>query len=318
MERVRILVAAALAVASVVACGGTAEPAGDVPDPGAKPDGATFDVANETVEVDAAEAEDPAADLAGEEPASDAADGAVETETYVPETGLATMGRLYAHSSDRLYEWVPGPAAPKDLGAFQWPSDNLGHQMTDLAIDYDGRMYGISFDGIYRVNAQTAQCLNLATLSEQFNGLTVVPKGTVQASVETIVAISNAGGWYRVDVQGTKAKLTPLGSYGSGYSSAGDAYSIEGIGTFAAVNSGFGGTMLVKVDPVTGKVVKEMGTIPGDAIYGLAGLGNKAYAFDASGEIYVGDVTNTDTFTSILPASKGAAWWGAGVTTRGK
>jgi hypothetical protein len=317
MVRVRNLVAAALAAASVSACGGSVDPAGDG-DQWAKPDGAAVDVGYEVAEADASEAGDPVADDAEGEPASDAVDVAVEAETFVPETGLAIMGHLYAHSSDRLYEWVPGPTPPKDLGAFQWPSDGLGHQMTDLAIDYDGRMYGISFDGIYRVNAQTAQCVNLATLSEQFNGLTVVPKGTVQASAETIVAISNAGGWYRVDVQGTKAKLTQLGSYGSGYSSAGDAYSIEGIGTFAAVNSGFGGTMLVKVDPVNGKVLQEMGTIPGDAVYGLAGLGNKAYAFDASGEVFVGDVTNAAAFTSILPASKGAAWWGAGVTTRGK
>jgi len=64
--------------------------------------------------------------------------------------------------------------------------------------------------------------------------MTIVPKGTIQQNVETIVAISNAGGWYRVDVQGGKATLTLEGTYGSNYTVRGDAYSIEGVGTFAA------------------------------------------------------------------------------------
>lgn len=111
--------------------------------------------------------------------------------------------------------------------------------------------------------------------------------------------------------------MTQLGSYGGGYTSSGDAYSIEGIGTFASVNkSGSGGNMLVRVDPVTGSVLEEVGVMQGySSVYGLASDGEEAYAFDASGAIVSVNV-ETGEVAVVLPASQGVAWWGAGVTTR--
>lgn len=280
------------------------------------------DIAGLDVAYGADGAADPAADDPGgaadatQDSPGDPGGGKDTVEVWPPEPGLATKGRVYAHTSDALYEWTPGPTPPKKVAAFQWPADGGGHQMTDIAVDRDGRLYGISFDALYLCHAQTAKCDHLADLDGDFNGLTVVPVGTLSATDEAIVAISNDGGWYEVQVQGTAAQLVMRGTYGSGYSSAGDAYSIENLGTFAAVDSGGGGTLLVQVDPATGKVEKEIDTIQGDAIYGLAGLGGKVYAFDEGGAIFVGDVV-TGQFTLMVPASQGASWWGAGVTTRG-
>ena len=252
---------------------------------------------------------DPATDLAAEA----AGDTVVDA---VPEKGLVKPGYIYAHTGGELYSWVPSPTTqPKKVGSFLFPNDGLDHTMTDMAIDYDGRLYGVTYEGLYRCDADSAKCENLASFSEQFNGMTIVPAGTIQANVETIVAISNAGGWYRVDVQGTKAVLTHQGDYGSGYSSAGDAYSIEGVGTYAAVNGGGSGTALVQVDPKTGAVLKELGDIPGNSIWGLAGMGNKVYAFDDDGTIYLGDTTSGSSFKSYLKTDIG--WYGAAVSTRG-
>jgi hypothetical protein len=253
---------------------------------------------------------DEGADPGGE----DAGVDADSPDTAMPETGLAKPGYIYAHTASELYSWLPGPAKPKLVAKFGWPNDGLKHEMTDMAIDHDGRLYGLSYDGLYRCDADTADCTNLAAFDQDFNGMTVVPAGTIQPAVETIVAISNNGGWYRVEVQGTQALLTLMGTYGPGYESAGDAYSIEGVGTFAAVNSGFGGTLLVQVDPKNGKVQKEIATIPGDAIYGLAGMGNQVFAFDESGQIFRGDVTSSQ-FTAYLTTWQ--AWYGAAVSTRG-
>ncbi|MBM4354158.1 MAG: hypothetical protein FJ109_10245 [Deltaproteobacteria bacterium] len=41
------------------------------------------------------------------------------------------------------------------------------------------------------------------------------------------------GSWARIKVGGNQATVIPPGSYGPGYQSAGDACSIEGLGTYA-------------------------------------------------------------------------------------
>lgn len=309
--RPRIVALAACLAASCIGGAGAGDAGRDL--------GLTRDIAGVDVAYGADDVTgDPAGDPGAATDESPADPGIVMdvVEVWTPEPGLATKGRVYAHTSDALYEWTPGPTPPKKVAAFQWPADGGGHQMTDIAVDRDGRLYAISFDALYRCNAQTAACDHLADLDGDFNGLTVVPIGTISATDEAIVAISSAGGWYEVQVQGSTAQLVMRGTYGSGYSSAGDAYSIENLGTFAAVNSGSGGTHLVQVDPATGKVVKEIDTIQGNAIYGLAGLGGKVYALDEGGAIFVGDVV-TGQFSLMVPASQGQPWWGAGVTTRG-
>jgi hypothetical protein len=222
---------------------------------------------------------------------------------------------IYAHTSSELWKWVPG-TDPVKVGNFGFAGGS-DQSMTDLAIDGDGLMYGISFDRLYRVSATTAKVRDLAALTGQYNGLTLVPKGTVDATTEALIAISNAGDWVRVTPKAGSATFQTLGAYGSGYSSAGDAFSIEGRGTWAAVNPVSGaGTVLVEVDARTGKVQKTLGTVDGDSVYGLAGLGPKVYAFDASGLVLAWELA-TSQVTTALPASKGQAWWGAAVSTRG-
>src|SRR3972149_3519382 len=51
---------------------------------------------------------------------------------------------VYAHSASELYRVDPDTFAVTLVGPFQWPS--VADQMTDIAIDKDGNMVGISFD----------------------------------------------------------------------------------------------------------------------------------------------------------------------------
>jgi len=234
--------------------------------------------------------------------------------------GLAQFGYIYAHTDVGLYQWKPSGGAPTQIGPFCWPDDGGMHMMTDIAITREGVLFGIAFDGLYRCSAVSAACKTLAMMTSdtEFNGLTIIPKGVIDTDHETMVAIAVSGGWYKVEVSDDVATLTQLGSYGSAYSSAGDSYSIESVGTFAAVDKSsslHSGTLLVKVNPQTGAVMQEIGWVTGDTVWGLAGLGSQIYAFDASGAIYGGDV-DTGAFSLVVPASEGAEWWGAGVSTR--
>ncbi len=234
--------------------------------------------------------------------------------------GLAPFGFIYAHTSTALYAWRPGSGAPTLVGPFAWPHDGGVHQMTDIAVTKEGVLYGIAFDGLYRCSVVNGACKTLAmmTFEQQFNGLTMVPAGIIDAEHETMVAISLYGGWYEVAIDDDVATLTQLGSYGSLYYSAGDAYSIESVGTFAAVvkeNVTGMGTLLIEIDPATGSYIRDVGWVPAEGIWGLAGLGTMVYAFDSGGAIYGGDV-DAGSFTLMVPAIEGAEWWGAGVSTR--
>ncbi len=229
--------------------------------------------------------------------------------------GLAIDGAIYAHTSSSLYRFDSVLSIVETVGVFGFP--NGGQSMTDIAIDYEGHIFGVSFSNLYRCSAVSAECIHLGGLPSSFNGMTIVPVGTIEPGKESMIGIGNSGTWNEISVVGNQATITQLGTYGAGYTSAGDAYSIEGIGTFAAVNKvGASSTYLVTVDPAGGSVTEEIGPMTGYSnIYGLASDGETAFAFDSSGAILALDVLTGNT-TVALPPGQGKSWWGAGVTTR--
>jgi len=93
---------------------------------------------------------------------------------------------------------------------------------------------------------------------------------------------------------------------------------VEGLGTFAAVDKpGSAADHLVRVNPVSGQVLEDVGAIGTySSVYGLAGAGGSVYGFDASGAVVEMNL-ETAAVTVILPPEQGVSWWGAGVTTRG-
>lgn len=201
-----------------------------------------------------------------------------------------------------------------EIGTFK--GSGFSGSMTDLAVDQWGVIYGVTFDDLYTCDADTATCYELAALPQMFNGLTMLPPGTHHQYLDTLVAIANSGVWYKVTLSGSgTAQLSQIGSYGSGYTSSGDAFSIEGVGTYASVDkSGSSSDVIVSVDPMTGKVTGEIGTLTGySSVYGLAGWQGKVFGFNETGAVLEIDIK---TGSSKLLATTSNAWWGAGVVTR--
>jgi len=232
--------------------------------------------------------------------------------------GLTLPATIYAHTSSRLYSWNPlNQAKPVPVEYFDFDTSAGDQSITDIAIDVDGHLYAVSFDTLYRCSAVNARCKTLASLPGQFNGFTLVPKGTVDATEEVLIGVGNSGTWNRITVSGSSASITQIGSYGGSYTSSGDAFSVTDLGTYASVKNGFSDSdYLVKVDPVTGKVQSTVGTLTGySSVYGLAGLWDKVYGFDAGGAILSLDLLSGQ-FNVVVPANQGESWWGAGVSTR--
>lgn len=229
--------------------------------------------------------------------------------------GVVVPYKIYAHTSSTLYTVDVMTYAVSQVGAFKFSNDGCDHSVTDVAIDRWGVLYGITFGCGYVIHPQTGQTYKLGTLPNSFNGLTMIPKGIIDPNKDALVAITTGGTWYQLKLVNGMFQAVQLGSYGAGYTSAGDAFSIEGVGTFAAVNKQGvnNATVIVDVDPATGKVKSDLATLNGyPTVYGLAGWEGLILAFDSSG-----NVIKVDPMTKVVTplGNKGASWWGAGVGT---
>jgi len=230
------------------------------------------------------------------------------------EPGQTTSNLVYAHTSSTLYTLHVTNYTLTNLGAFVFPSDGGGHQMTDIAIDEWGVLYGVTFDRLYVCNPTSLACTTLATLPSSFNGLTLIPAPVIYPDRDALVGIATTGDWYLMEIFGGAVTTTLLGAYGGTYSSSGDAFSIDTVGTYAAVNkTGEANDVLLSVDPATGSALSEITVLNGTSTFGLAGWANSVFAFDASGQITLVDLSNT---SSVIINSDPISWWGAGVRTR--
>jgi len=229
--------------------------------------------------------------------------------------GIAMASTVYAHSATRLFRFGVKSYTMEEVGPFKWPADADSRQMTDLAIDRYGVMWAISFEDVFVCHPVTVQCWRLAGLPTQFNGLTLVPGSMIGAERDALIGVANDGGWWRLDLVGSNIQMVYLGRHGGTYTSSGDAFSMEGVGTFASVKrSGSSWDIIAEVDPNTGLVLREVMTLTGyRAIYGLAGWVGMVFAFDETGMVLIVDL---HTGTVVHSFNGGHAWWGAGVRTR--
>lgn len=222
---------------------------------------------------------------------------------------VAENAAVYAHSSSALYRVDPDDLQVALVGNFQWPSGS--DTMTDIAIDKDGNMIGVSFYSVYAVDKDTAACTLLAGLSTSFNGLSFVAAGP-DPNDEILVGAAESGALYQIDpLNGT---TTPLGSYGGGLGSSGDLVYVRGFGTVATVTDGSGNDKLARVDPANNWSAELIGS--GDtgatSIWGLGFWKNQVYGFTDTQRFLLID-TATGLGTPV--ESSTVNWWGAAVTT---
>ena len=225
-----------------------------------------------------------------------------------PDAPVGFMGAVYAHSSSQLFKIDPDTLDVTLVAAFDWPSGS--DEMTDIALDKDANMVGISYGTVYAVNKDTAACTRLASLDRSFNGLSFVPADEVGTGVETLVGAALDGSVWRIDK--TTGASTLIGNYSGGMTSSGDIVSVTSFGTVATVKSGLGGTdKLVRVNANTG-----VATLIGDTgvtdIWGLGFWKDKVYGFTDYKEFVLIDI---HTGVAELVKTGTVEWWGAGVTT---
>jgi hypothetical protein len=230
-----------------------------------------------------------------------------------PPTPSGEVNEVFGHSADSLFRLDPKTNVVSEVGKFTGCSSII-----DIALDEASTLYGVSYTALYTIDKTTAKCTQVAT-GDYPNSLSFVPKGTVDPSVEALVGYEDAD-YVRIDTKtGVKTKI---GALGGGLKSSGDIVSVKGGKSFLTVK-GTGSTCtqndcLVEVDPATGKLVKNWGSIEHHNVFGLSFWGGKVYGFDESGslfEVTFGSNSITTTTISIPTKPANLSFWGAGSST---
>ncbi len=241
-------------------------------------------------------------------------DGAPVVADAAPDAFVPFIGWIYAHDNTTLFRVDPRTLAVVQIGPFQWPSGVSNELMTDIAVDKNGGLTGVSFGAVYSVDPMTAACTHLSDLSHTFNGLSYVPAsefGTTGDDVLVGTTLDNGSLW-RIDP--ATGESTQIGDFGNGYISSGDIVSVEGFGTVATVNLNDPDAIdvLARIDFQNGGAATPIGSTGMYDIWGLGFWGGKVYGFVATNEFVELDTsTGAASFITKGPVN----WWGAGVTT---
>lgn len=242
----------------------------------------------------------------------DARTGAGDGQTTLPQS------RVYAHSGTKLYQVDTTTLAPVEVGTM----GGIGTQsMTDIAIDKDNRMLGITLDKLYTIDATTGAATLVTALSTSgATSLSFVPSDLNNPSSNDILVTANdQGDVYSIDT--TNGSATKIGSYGSVTAgkviSSGDLIGVRGFGIYATVDVGnTTNDYLARIDPTTWKATPIGSGTGFDNIFGLGFWDGTIYGFAATG-------TNTGKIITIDPTtgagkevlSGSIRWYGAGVAT---
>lgn len=161
---------------------------------------------------------------------------------------------------------------------------NTGVQLTDIAFDPTGHLYGISFDSLYSINSSTAAATRIGSVGAQLNSLVFGADGTLYAAGNSLYSINTGTG---------AASLLSHG--GIAFNSSGDLAFI-------------GNTLLLSsTSPVSDTLIKfdsafnasTVGAMGVGNVYGLATNDNVHLYGVAGHTIYTVDaLTGSSTFLS--------------------
>jgi hypothetical protein len=251
-----------------------------------------------------------AAAACGSEPRPMVVDGEPSDADTTDAEPPAFIGAVYVHSYFKLFKVDPDTLMLTEVGPFQWPVGYESEMMTDLAVDKDMNLTGISFGAVYSVDRNTAECTFLSNLSGSFVGLSFLPT-PADPEIEILIGTTQDGSVWEIDK--TNGNSTMVGDFGGVMESSGDIVSVAGFGTIATVKNGSLVDYLARVDESNGYAATIIGNTNYPDIWGVGFWRGEAYGFVATNEFVIIDVT-TGGANFILDGPEN--WTGAGVTTR--
>jgi len=252
-----------------------------------------------------------------------AADAASQSDAGGDAPPAVDTSRVYAHSGQTLYLMNSLTLATATVGSMT----ALGTQsLTDLAIDKNDRMLGVTLDKLYEIDPTNGAVtlINDLTGTGNATSLSFVPSDLNDpGSPDILVTVDSFGAVFEVNpVTGATTSLGDYGTVALGkVRSSGDLFGVRGVGIFATVDIGDGSgpseDYLARIDPVTW-VATPIGAGTGfDKIFGVGYWGGKIYGFVDLGTSNGGKMIQIDinTGVGIELSSSSVRWFGAGVAT---
>jgi hypothetical protein len=238
--------------------------------------------------------------------------------------GVCAPSGLYAHSGQNLYRIDAATFEAVLIGPF----NTGGPSITDIALDKDGVMVGISLAKLWSIDVATGVATPIGDFdggSEGLTSLSFVPlDASNPASAERLVAAGSTGNVF--EVNRSTGATTLLGNYGtsngSQIRSGGDIVSVRGFGTLATVTIGdtpSDNDFLATINATTW-AASPIGSfsIGYDRVLGLGYWGGALFGFVDDGAIaQTGQMITIDPANGIgaLVRSSAVRWSGAGVAT---
>jgi len=202
---------------------------------------------------------------------------------------------VYANTSTELFEVDPETGVRVHRGQFH---DGLGvvENMVDIAIDLDGRMFGGTYDAIYRIDPFTAAVTKVCDTELRPYALAFTSDG---------VLFAGAGG----DI--SSIDLNTCAVHGllvnSVFQTSGDLVGLPDGFLYWTVK-GASGDELVRLDPNNGST-RWVGTIDAVGLFGLGYDADQLYGFSRYGDIV--RVSPTSGHTTTTSTDDTISWWGA-------
>jgi hypothetical protein len=232
------------------------------------------------------------------------------------------FSKVYAHSGTVLYRLDTGTLQPVEIGPFGLASGSI----TDIAVDKNDRMLGVSLDNIYTINTTTgaATLIRAYDNDENFTSLSFVPVDLQDPnSAERLVAATDEG--TVLEINESTGATTEIGAYGSTVNglirSSGDIVAIYGLGIFASVTVGDDLDFsepdhLAQINPATWAATPLGTGTTYDRIFGIGFWKGKIYGFvdTNTGGAIIELNPNTGAVVGS-PITGSVRWFGAGVTT---
>lgn len=236
-------------------------------------------------------------------------DGGTFSQESSTKPDLTGLGEVFGHSETSLFRVDTKTQTVTEVGTFSGCA-----YIADIALDETSTIYGSNGAELYFIETNTARCTKIAAGSFP-NSLSFVPAGTLDATSETLVGFQ--GGDY-VKIDRTSGKVTKVGEIGGGYQSSGDVVSVKGGKTFVTVKGKDCADCLAEIDPKTGALVKNWGSVGAADVFGLAFWGGELYAFTFGGELLLVTLDTGTAVSKKIPianAPEGLKFAGAGSTT---
>lgn len=241
--------------------------------------------------------------------------------------GGMDMTIVYAHSGRELFRFDPreNPPAVRRIGMLTYAPGTpgvdagSGPSLTDLAVDREGRVVGVSRDALFRVNPTTAECTRIAMLPTDslYVALTYIPAGERDPANEVLVGGTREGELFEINPE--TGRTTRIAKLSDNWEISGDFVSVAGAGTYVTVRrtTRDESDRLALVNLSNGRLTfvgSSSATIGFGSIYGLGYWRATVFGFTLAGE-FIRINTSTGRGTLVNEPGVMGGFAGAGSTT---